>query len=259
MILSIAIPTFNRAELLDQSLRTLVPQCENRPVEICVSNNASGDETAQVLARYPSVRAVHQPVNIGIDRNTVAALEMGAGRYLLPIGDDELISPVGIGLIVSALRRKPHMLMLNGWHADRSHLPSELEGRSFTNPSAAFAALWDKMPLGSFVIRREAIACGHAARYLDTFHAYSGAAWDYLASLPSFRIDCMAHPVIDFREVPKSWRQESDRIHGDCIPRWFDLMPYAFGTAVERSRLRYLTGWGASRQYSPLAGLESHS
>lgn len=256
MILSICIPTYNRAAILDRSLSRLVPQCENRPVEICVSNNASTDDTAAVLDRYPTVRAIHQSSNTGIDRNTVAALEMGSGLYLAPFGDDEHLSTVGIGLIVAALRSSPDMLLFNGRRAGVEHLPRRLQGRSFTGHREAFAALWDKMPLGSFAVRREAYERARASRYLGTFHAYSGAAWDYLGSLARFRIDCMSSPVVDFQDVPKSWSRDRDVIHEECIPRWFDLLPAAFGDAAERSRLRYLATWGAPRSFSALEGLD---
>jgi glycosyltransferase involved in cell wall biosynthesis len=237
--LSICIPTFNRARLLDESLQLLVPQCENRPVEICISNNASTDETSTVLASYPDIRSQTQPSNVGIDRNTLAALRMARGRYVLPIGDDELIGTRGIESILTALRTQPDMLVLNGWHRSRPHLPEALHDRTITHLHRAFELLWDKMPLGSFITRREYAEPRYADRYLDTHHAYSGAAWDYLLDLDRVGIHCMAHPVIEFRQVRKSYAAYADIIHFKDIPRWFDLIPPYYSEVVAPSRRKY--------------------
>jgi glycosyltransferase involved in cell wall biosynthesis len=252
--LSICIPTFNRAKLLEQSLRMLAPQCEGRPVEICVSNNASGDDTAAVLTRYPQVRSITQTLNIGIDRNIVAALRMATGRYVLPIGDDELIAARGVDAVLAGLEAQPHMLMLNGWRRGKPHLPADLQGRSLTDPAEAFALLWDRMPLGGFAIRREYTAGKYTDRYLGTHHAYSGAAWDYLLAESPMRIDCMAHPVVEFREVPKAWAADADAIHSVEIPRWFDLIPASYAGAVALSRRKYLRTWGRPRVHGDILG-----
>ena len=256
--LSICIPTYNRAVVLEESLRSLLPQCIDRPVEICVSNNASTDGTAGLLASCPHIRYETRDRNVGIDRNTLAALRMARGRYVLPIGDDELIVARGIDSILAALRTMPEMLILNGWHKARPHLPANLTDRSITDLREAFLLLWDKMPLGSFIIRREYAEPEYSDRYLDTRHAYSGAAWDFLLDQSRVRIDCMAHPVIEFREVAKSWAADADAILREEIPRWFDLIPPYYADAVEPSRLRYLGTWGKPR-FRLTGWLRSHA
>ena len=47
ILLSIAIPTYNRAKSLENLLRGLLPQVKKREreVEICISDNGSGDST----------------------------------------------------------------------------------------------------------------------------------------------------------------------------------------------------------------------
>ena len=242
--LSICIPTYNRATLLEESLRSLLPQCVGRPVEVCVSNNASTDETAALLIACPDIRHETRERNIGIDRNILAALRMAHGRYVLPIGDDELIVEHGVDSILSALRTRPDMLVLNGWHKARPHLPASLQDRTITDLREAFRLLWDKMPLGGFAIRREYAAPEYTDRYLGTHHAYSGAAWDYLLDQSRVRIECMAHPVVEFREVTKAWEPDTEVIFVKEIPRWFDLIPAYYAEAVAPSRRKYLRTWG---------------
>jgi hypothetical protein len=250
--LSICIPTYNRATLLAESLEVLLPQCIDRPVEICISNNASTDETAKMLATYllaGNSRIRHQTRgwNIGIDRNILAALRMARGRYVLPIGDDEMIGAHGVDSILAALQNKPDMLMLNGWHRARPHLPASLQGRTITDLREAFQLLWDKMPLGGFVIGREYAEPEYSDRYLGTHHAYSGAVWDYLLDQPRARVDCMSHPVIEFRKVAKAWAAQADTIRSKEIPLWFGLIPAFYAGAVEPSFQEYKQTWGRTR------------
>ena len=104
--LSICIPTHNRAALIEESLRQLVPQCDARPVEICVSNNASPDHTAVVLSRYPQVRSITQLFNIGIDRNILAALEERSWNFGAEQSGHLIfrhLSPTGDGLLTGLL------------------------------------------------------------------------------------------------------------------------------------------------------------
>ena len=231
--LSICIPTYNRAEILKANLDILLPQCQGLPVEICISNNASTDHTAELLSAYPGVLVQTRQSNIGIDRNILAALRMAEGRYVLPIGDDETLPPGAIDCILESLREAPDMLILNGRHRG-----------TITDLHQAFAKLWDQMPLGGFAIRREYAAPEFTHRYLDTHHAYSGAAWDFLLAQPGVRIECTPRPVVRFNDVPKAWSADRDKILTEEIPRWFDLIPEFYKPAVTPSRLKYQQTWG---------------
>jgi glycosyltransferase involved in cell wall biosynthesis len=245
--LSICIPTWNRVNLLEQSLNSLLPQCADRPVEVCVSDNASTDATAALLARYPNVKHRIQAENVGIDHNTLAVLRMATGKYVLPIGDDEIMLPYGISGILTALRAQPDMLILNGCHGVDPHLPAVLQNREITCLREAFRLLWDKMPLGGFITRRDYAAQCYTDRYLGTHHAYSGAAWDYLLDLRHVRIHCMSQPVIDFRKVKKSYAGIADIIHLRDIPRWFDLIPPYYADVVAPVKRHYLRTWRKPR------------
>jgi glycosyltransferase involved in cell wall biosynthesis len=230
--LSICIPTYNRRDLLARSLNAVLHQSSGLPIEICVSNNSSPDGTEELLRSLP-VRYETRAQNIGIDRNILAAIRMARGRYVLPIGDDEVLLPGAVASIVAALRAQPDLLILNG-------------GCVTTRASLedAFVLLWDKMPLGGFVAPGGYANPLFADRYLGTYHAYSGAAWDFLLDrlqrTGRIAIVSMAEPLVEFHRVEKSWAAESGAIHFEEIPRWFDLLPayYASASAIGRRIFR---------------------
>jgi len=51
-LLSICIPTYNRAECLKESLKKMIPVCSENNIQICVSDNASPDDTPKVMAGF---------------------------------------------------------------------------------------------------------------------------------------------------------------------------------------------------------------
>src|SRR5262249_43627784 len=72
-LLSICIPTYNRSHFLKECLRSLFAQTfDHSAVEVIVSDNASTDDTPNVVRkyaeRYPIVKYVRNETNIGADR-----------------------------------------------------------------------------------------------------------------------------------------------------------------------------------------------
>jgi glycosyltransferase involved in cell wall biosynthesis len=104
MYLSIIIPAFNEARLIEQTLRSITVSLEaNRKPgftsEVIVVDNNSTDNTAE-LARQAGATVVFEPINqIGRARNAGAA--HATGEWLLFLDADSLLSP---GLLADILR-----------------------------------------------------------------------------------------------------------------------------------------------------------
>ncbi len=96
-ILSICIPTFNRAIGLDKLLRNLVEikKMHGETVEICVSNNHSTDNTGEVIDSWRELlmlTVATQSENIGLTRNCIAVSSISSGKWIMLIGDDDGIN-----------------------------------------------------------------------------------------------------------------------------------------------------------------------
>lgn len=108
-LLTIGIPTFNRAESLDEKLAMLAEaiaaQGLEGVVEILVSDNASADRTQQVLAatRPVAVRSLRNGANLGCDANYLRILEFAGGEWCWLLGDDEPIAAGALGRLVERL------------------------------------------------------------------------------------------------------------------------------------------------------------
>ncbi|MBY0577517.1 MAG: glycosyltransferase family 2 protein [Burkholderiales bacterium] len=97
VMLSIVVPTYNRAQLLNGLLESVVQDFDQWPedLELIVSDNASPDETGAVIRGflqrgYPISYIVNE-TNIGADGNIAASFDLARGKYLWVIGDDEVM------------------------------------------------------------------------------------------------------------------------------------------------------------------------
>ncbi len=84
---SIVIPTFNGAKRISKCLDALLGQVAGREIEVLVVDDGSTDNTAEIVARYPTVRLIRQ-ANAGpaIARNLGAS--EAHGDILLFTDDD---------------------------------------------------------------------------------------------------------------------------------------------------------------------------
>jgi abequosyltransferase len=111
-LLSLTIPTFNRAPFLAELLEALLPQfagLEADAAELVISDNASTDNTAEMIASFQArglaIRYHLQPENIGADGNFLTCLEIARGQYCWVMGDDDLPLPNAIPALISLLEQ----------------------------------------------------------------------------------------------------------------------------------------------------------
>lgn len=104
-LVSIAIPTYNRAETylrpcLEAALRQTYPN-----LEIIVADNGSSDGTEALVRRYadPRIRYYRQPQNIPPNDNFNFALQQAKGAYFCLLLDDELIDSDFVDVCIQAV------------------------------------------------------------------------------------------------------------------------------------------------------------
>ena len=109
VVLSIAIPTFNRAAWLQLCLTQLVPQlaAAGNGVEVTVYDNDSPDSTQEVaqsfIAQGLPLSYFRNVENIGSDRNIAQCFNLAKGRYVLILGDDDVLLDGALQKIMALL------------------------------------------------------------------------------------------------------------------------------------------------------------
>ncbi len=110
VVLSIAIPTYNRANWLKLCLQQLLPQVAaiGNSVEVTVYDNASPDETQQVVQTLIEqglpLNYSRNHENIGSDRNIAQCFNRARGRYVLILGDDDVFLEGSLQKIMALLQ-----------------------------------------------------------------------------------------------------------------------------------------------------------
>jgi glycosyltransferase involved in cell wall biosynthesis len=96
-LLSIVIPTYNRADFLERCLSSVVASKDSR-VEIVVSDNCSPDHTEKTARSFtdPRIRYFRQPENIGAVRNFRFLAGEAKGEYIFYLTDDDFVLTGGI-------------------------------------------------------------------------------------------------------------------------------------------------------------------
>jgi hypothetical protein len=116
-MVTIGIPTFNRAELLAVALRSALDQTYPN-VEVIVSDNASTDQTQEHCARLarsdPRLRYLRQDKNLGATANFQSALEESCGEYFMWLADDDWIEPNYVEVCEEFLRRDESLQLVSG-------------------------------------------------------------------------------------------------------------------------------------------------
>jgi glycosyltransferase involved in cell wall biosynthesis len=112
-LVTIAIPTFNRAPWLADCIRSALAQSYQQ-FEVVVSDNASSDDTAVVLSQFNDerLRVVRQQKNIGATPNWNACLAEAKGEYIVFLPDDDRISPWLLERCIGLIRLEPQLPVL---------------------------------------------------------------------------------------------------------------------------------------------------
>lgn len=109
-VLSIVLPTYNRAEILKFTLSILVPQMEEvlEDVELVICNNASTDETKETLIefhdKYNYVKIINYEEHLDIGNSIARSIANASGDYFLLWSDDDIPAPFMIKMYLNAIK-----------------------------------------------------------------------------------------------------------------------------------------------------------
>lgn len=144
-LLTIAIPTFNRADRLDKSLGVLLEQIiksgNQKLLSVFVSNNGSTDITAEIIDKHSSIfkkNNIHFLThafseNRGFDANVLNCYTKSGSGYIWFLSDDDNIIEGAINSIISDIRKHAPSVLYYNFDQNPYHLnnPYIREGRLY--------------------------------------------------------------------------------------------------------------------------------
>lgn len=141
-ILTIAIPTWNRARILDNALSALLPQINTNKneIEIIISDNASEDNTAEIIKQHlvinKTLNIIHntQNENTGYYGNFHKCRDLSNGIYFWLLSDNDFIAHNLVNYVIKILlNQKPSFVFLKDWkHANKAGRDSNFNKKSYS-------------------------------------------------------------------------------------------------------------------------------
>lgn len=122
-LLSICIPTYNRADVLKQCMEAMVRHelMKTGNIEIVVCDNASTDETEVVMQAYKDlayVKYIRNEENIGVRYNTLKVVDCATGTFRKLLNDYSLFTEEGLQYlyeeVVANIKDRPVLLFDSG-------------------------------------------------------------------------------------------------------------------------------------------------
>lgn len=114
--LSIAFPTYNGALYIQEALDSIISQLDDidEEVEIVVSDNASTDNTCDIVKEYqkiyPNLITYYKnDENLGPDRNYDLAVRRAKGEFVWLFSDDDKIRDSGINKVINVINKYPNI------------------------------------------------------------------------------------------------------------------------------------------------------
>jgi len=217
-LLCICIPTYNRADKVDETLAFLIPHCKKYNISICVSDNNSSDHTCDVVNKhqqeYSLIQYKSNESNIGPDKNFESALKMSTCDYSWLLGDDDVILFSEIDSVLTTLTdNAPDFLVVNTRNQVTEKLPDH-----YSDKNKLLRELgWHMSFISSLIFSKECIKSARFSDFYGTGFAHIGAVFSYLAKLD----------LMDVRWVDKvlvtTLRTDDD------FPSWYSQLLLVFG------------------------------
>jgi FkbM family methyltransferase len=223
-LISVAIPTFNRGALLEQTLESVLPQLA-KDVEIVVYDTGSTDNTAERMARLsggnPALRFMALPEQHSLDETLLLLLDACHGDYIWFFSSDDRMKPGAI----EAVRRRilgapegPALVYVNQEITDDAgqtliaSQAGQTRDRDFVDGRKIVP--WLALNLGfisaSVIRRKSALRLASAREFIGTrslnLHLYLGCLLEGGAALyvgePLVQARrASGHPPYDYRDV----------------------------------------------------------
>lgn len=116
-VITTIIPTYRRPELLQRAIKSVLDQTYPY-FQVCVYDNASGDETASVVAEMAQkdrrIKYHCHSENLGHIKNLIYGMEHIETPFFSILADDDLLLPNFYNEAISNLEKHPHAIFFGG-------------------------------------------------------------------------------------------------------------------------------------------------
>lgn len=137
--ISICIPTYNAEKFIRTTITSCLSQTQ-APFEILLSDDGSGDRTAEILseyASYPNVKIISPPQRLGIGDHYRYLSMSASGSHTVFLSCDDALHPNFVQVATRELQKTPEVAMLafGGFSCNANLQPQSRFGLSYPTRS----------------------------------------------------------------------------------------------------------------------------
>lgn len=134
-LLTLGIPTYNRAQLLDKQLAWLAQAIKGfeSACEILISDNCSTDNTPEVIKKWQpflsnaTLKLNRNSENIGAVRNIAYCINTATSKYVWTISDDDRIHEQTLAYVIQTLTTHSNLALLLLNYSKRSVITGKIK------------------------------------------------------------------------------------------------------------------------------------
>ena len=204
--LSLTVPTYNRAELLDYLLEVHIPRVAKHNMAIFISDCASMDNTPDVIAKwqkeYPHIYVSRMAEKTHADENWEKALKISETDYTWVVGDSYEVPEYALDAVLARLNTEETIhdgLVVNLVDRIREH-PEQVY-RDYNRTMQEIG--WQMICISCIIFHRDTIHNADFLKYRGSDFGNVGACFDYMTQkefsllwLPDISVVTLKHPTI---------------------------------------------------------------
>ncbi len=108
MDISIIIVNYNTAQATKQCLNSIFTHTHDITFEVIVVDNASNDDSDKILSKYPGIKYIKSPINLGFGKANNLGYKYTSGTYILLLNSDTILINNAIKLFVESFHLQPN-------------------------------------------------------------------------------------------------------------------------------------------------------
>lgn len=116
MKVSVLLPTYNRADLVERAIKSFIEQ-DYKDSELLILNDNSTDNTRQVLSFYNNnerIKIFNVDINFGPPKNQNFLWEQASGDLVCQLHDDDQLTTDSLSKRVELFKKDPNLQMVYG-------------------------------------------------------------------------------------------------------------------------------------------------
>lgn len=229
-LVSVGIPTYNRAEKLRRAAASVLEQTYPN-LELFISDDGSTDQTPVVCEelreRDARVRCTRTPSNLGLAANYNAVIQGTRGEYVMMLSDDDWLAPDYVERCVNTLRAKPDHVLVAGLaryfdsgRSVRDGISLNLEQRSARERVVSYLEHVDENGLFSGIMPRRALVTAAPMRNV------LGNDWLLLSAVLAQGKAATLTDTHVFRELGGTSADVPKLVRAFGLPSWQARLPH---------------------------------